>query len=120
VGRYDELPNLVGNPNTIAMRTDEKWFNTAAYQLPAFGTAGNANRSTNLFSDPLFNWDSAFIKRWPFGENESVEFRAEFFNILNLSTFDPPASFVNEPNFGVVNATRQNGREIQFALKFHF
>jgi Carboxypeptidase regulatory-like domain/TonB dependent receptor len=120
VGRYDELPNLVGNPNTIAKRTDVEWFNTAAYQMPVFGTAGNANRSTNPFSDPLFNWDSAFIKRWPFGENKSFEFRAEFFNIFNLSTFAPPASLVNDPNFGVVNSSRQNGREIQFALKFHF
>lgn len=120
VGRLDELPNLVGNPNAITRRTDEEWFNTAAYQMPAFGTAGNANRSTNVFSDPLVNWDSAFIKRWPFGETKSVEFRAEFFNILNLSAFDPPASLVNDPNFGVINATRQNGREIQFALKFHF
>ena len=120
VGRYDELPNLVGNPNAIAKRTDIQWFNTAAYQTPAFGTAGNANRSTNLFSDPLFNWDSAFIKRWPIGENKSVQLRVEFFNILNLSTFAPPYSLVNDPNFGLVNSTRQNGRQIQFALKLHF
>jgi hypothetical protein len=119
VGRYDEFPNLVGNPNAISRRTATEWFNTAAYQMPPYGTAGYAGRHA-LFSDPLLNWNSAFTKSWPFGENRSVEFRGEFFNFLNQSTFAPPQSLVNDANFGVVNSTRQNGRQIQFALKLHF
>jgi hypothetical protein len=119
VGRYDEFPNLVGNPNAIAKRTANEWFNTAAYQMPLYGTAGYAGRHA-LFSDPLLNWNSAFTKRWPFGETKSVELRSEFFNFLNQSTFAPPQSLVNDANFGVVNQTRQNGRQIQFALKLHF
>jgi hypothetical protein len=118
-GRFQEFPNLVGDPNAISRRTSTQWFNTAAYQMPAFGAAGDAGRH-GLFSDPLFNWDSAFIKRWPFGESRSVEFRAEFFDFLNLSTFAPPGSEVNDSNFGLVNSTRQGGRTIQFALKLHF
>ena len=119
VGRLDEFPNLVGDPNAISQRTPTKWFNTAAYQMPLFGTAGSAGRH-GLFSDPLLNWDSALMKRWPFGENRSVEFRGEFFNFLNQTTFAPPQSLINTSNFGVVNATRQNGRQIQFAIKIHF
>jgi len=119
VGRLDEFPNLVGNPNAIANRTPSQWFNTAAYQMPAYGTAGTAGRHA-LFSDPLLSWDSAFAKRWPFGESRSVEFRGEFFNFPNLTTFAPPHTLINDSNFGVVNSTRQNGRRIQFALKLHF
>jgi hypothetical protein len=119
VGRLDEFPDLVGNPNAISRRTPNQWFNTAAYQMPAYGTAGHAGRHA-LFSDPLLSWDSAFAKRWPFGESRSVEFRAEFFNFPNLTTFAPPRSLINDSDFGVVNATRQNGRRIQFALKVHF
>jgi len=118
-GRFDEFPNLVGNPNAISHRTATEWFNTAAYQMPAFGSAGDAGRH-GLFTDPLFNWDSAFMKRWPFGETRAMEFRAEFFNFLNGSTFAAPYSEVNDPNFGVVSGTRQGGRTIQFALKLHF
>ena len=119
VGRLMEFPNLVGNPYAISQRTPTQWFNTAAYQMPAYGTAGNAGRHA-LFSDPLLNWDSAFAKRWPFGENRSVEFRGEFFNFLNQHTFAPPASLINDSSFGVVNSTRQNGRQIQFAIKIHY
>jgi len=119
VGRLDEFPNLVGDPNAISPRTANEWFNTAAYQMPAYGTVGNANRHA-LFSDPLVNRNSAFTKKWSFGEARSVEFRAEFFNLLNQSTFAPPQSLTNDANFGVVNQTRQNGRQIQFGLKLHF
>jgi len=119
VGRLDDFPNLIGNPNAISKRTATEWFNTAAYQMPAYGTAGDAGKHA-LFSDPLLNWNSAFTKRWPFGETRSVEFRSEFFNFLNQSTFFAPGSLVNDANFGVVNQTRQNGRQIQFGLKLHF
>jgi hypothetical protein len=118
-GRYDEFPNLIGNPNAISHRTATEWFNTAAYQMGPFGTAGDAGKH-GLFSDPEINWDSAFMKRWPFGESRAVEFRAEFFDFLNASTFLPPYSAVNDPNFGVISGTRQGGRTIQFALKLHF
>ena len=111
VGRRDEFPDLVGDPNAISERTTQQWFNTAAYRMPRYGTAGHAGRHA-LFSDPLLNWDSAFTKRWPFGENRSVEFRGEFFNFLNATTFDPPRSLINDSDFGVVNSTRQNGRQI--------
>ena len=88
-GRLDQFPNLVSDPNAISNRTTAEWFNTAAYQIPTFGTLGDAGKHA-LFSDPLINWDSAFMKDFPYGESRSVEFRAEFFNFLNLSTFGPP------------------------------
>ncbi len=119
VGRLDEFPNWVGDPNAISKRTSTEWFNTAAYQMPLYGTAGDAGKHA-LFSDPLLNWNSAFTKSWPFGENKSVESRGEFFNILNQSTFAAPFSLINDPNFGEVNTTRQNGRQIQFGIKMHF
>jgi hypothetical protein len=119
VGRYNEFPDLVGNPNSIAKRTIYEWFNTAAYTTPAFGTAGSAGKYT-LYSDPEINWDSSVYKRWPFGEDRDVEFRAEFFDFLNSSTFNPPATLVGTPEFGTISSTRQGGRQIQFALKFHF
>ena len=79
--------------------------------MPTYGTAGYAGKHA-LFSDPLLSWNSAFSKRWPFGENRNVEFRGEFFNFPNLTTFAPPHSLINDSNFGVVNTTRQNGRQI--------
>ncbi|MGH9328389.1 MAG: TonB-dependent receptor [Terriglobia bacterium] len=118
-GRISEFPNLACNPETGFTRSAKEWFNTACYQLPQFGTQGNAGRHA-LFSDPIANWDSAIVKRWPLGENRNLEFRAEFFNFLNASTFDPPVSQFG-PELGTVSTTgRQPGRQVQFALKLHF
>jgi hypothetical protein len=121
LGRLDQFPNMVSDPNAISKRTAAKWFNTAAYQIPTFGTLGNAGKHA-LFSDPLINWDSAFMKRFPFGESRAVEFRTEFFDFLNLSTFAPPQEIdsSNSSSFGTVSTTRQGGRTIQFGLKLHF
>lgn len=121
LGRLDQFPNLVSDPNAIAQRTHAEWFNTAAYQIPTFGTLGNAGRHA-LFSDPLVNWDSAVMKSFPFGENRSMEFRTEFFDVLNLTTFAPPVDIDCSgcSSFGTVGNTRQNGRTIQFGLKLHF
>jgi hypothetical protein len=116
---YTEFPDLVANPNSISNRTASEWFNTAAYAVPPFGTRGNAGKHV-LYSDPEINWDSSIFKRFPFAESKDVEFRAEFFDFLNLSTFNPPGSLVGTPEFGTISGTRQGGRTIQFALKLHF
>jgi hypothetical protein len=77
---------------------------------------------TRRYADPLGDWDFALAKQWPLGkESRNIEFRAEFFNFLNASTFDPPNDLLGSPTFGEVSPTsRQGGRQIQFALKFHF
>src|SRR5207302_1222617 len=103
-------------------QTASAWFNTSCYQLPAFGTQGNAGRHA-VYSQGLKNWDAAVNKRWPLGENKSrsLQFRAEFFNALNGTTFDPAGVFFGTAGFGKVsNTVRQPGRQIQFALKLHF
>ncbi len=76
-----EFPNLIVNP---VIPTIQKWFNTSAYQLPAFGTRGNAGKHA-IYSDSLANWDTSLSKRWPLGskqaaagETRAIEFRSEF------------------------------------------
>jgi hypothetical protein len=118
--RYTEFPNLVCNPNSNFQPTTARWFNTSCYQLPAFGTRGDAGRH-GLYSQGLLNWDASASKEWPVAEKKLFQFRAEFFNAANGHTFDPPGIFFGSPTFGKVsNTTRQPGRQIQFALKFHF
>ena len=113
-----QFPNISFNP-TLNQPTIERWFDTSAYQLPVFGTRGNAGKHA-LFSDGQFNWDASLSKKWPFGKERNVEFRSEFFNLLNNHTFNSPGASFGSPTFGKVNGTRQKGRVIQFALKIHF
>jgi hypothetical protein len=59
-------------------------------------------------------------------ENFNVQFRAEFFNIMNRANFAPPVANLNIFNgdgtptggFGQLTATQTPERQIQFGLKF--
>jgi outer membrane receptor protein involved in Fe transport len=62
---------------------------SSALVAPAAGTLGTAGR--NIFRDSGYrNWDFSLTKNWKFGERFGTQFRAEFFNILNHSTFTNP------------------------------
>jgi Carboxypeptidase regulatory-like domain/TonB dependent receptor-like, beta-barrel len=54
---------------------------------PAPGTFGNMGR--NIFRGPSFReWDFSISKTWKFNERVHMQFRGEFFNILNHPNFD--------------------------------
>jgi len=61
---------------------------------PAFGTFGTAGR--NIFpSYPFRNWDMSVYKDWKIQERLTVQFRAEFFNVLNHPQFANPGGGPN-------------------------
>jgi hypothetical protein len=49
-----------------------------------------------------------------------LQFRAEFFNLTNTPTFAIPTTTVDTSAGGVVTATVNNPRQIQFGLKLNF
>jgi hypothetical protein len=53
-------------------------------------------------------------------ERTSLEFRAEAFNLMNTAVFGTPGTTVGTPTFGVVSATANTPRQLQFALKIKF
>jgi hypothetical protein len=58
-----------------------------ALTAPAPGTFGNMGR--NIFRGPAFReWDFSIAKIWKFNERVKMQFRGEFFNILNHPNFD--------------------------------
>jgi hypothetical protein len=80
-------------------------------------------------------WDLSLFKNFQLNERFRLEFRSEFFNILNHPNFNQPnfggngvvavsgsGNFTNA-SFGEIGSTRDNPldpREIQFALKLYF
>jgi hypothetical protein len=92
-----------------------------------FNLLGNSGR--NVLTGPgLSNLDFSvfknnYIKR--ISESFNIQFRAEFFNILNRANFQAPIDFSELidstgapiPGAGAVDATSTSAREIQFALK---
>lgn len=118
-GRNTEFPNVVGDPNAIAQRTPQHWFNTDAFAVPAPYTVGNAGRFV-VRADKFLNWDFSVFKKWPFQEKRSLELRGEFFNLFNNVNFGYPGGLLNTPQFGVVSSTRNSGRQTQLGMKLHF
>ena len=59
------------------------------------------------------------IKRTKVTELQAIEFRGEFFNLLNHAQFNNPSGNIGSPNFGAITTTR-DPRIIQFALKYLF
>jgi hypothetical protein len=111
--------NQVGDPH-LSNRSAGEWFNTAAYQVPTFGTFGNAGRNS-LRSQPYWDFTPSVIRRFPLWESLQFEFRAEAFNAFNHTVFDKPGGDLNNPSsFGVVTNTANYARELQLSGKIVF
>jgi hypothetical protein len=69
--------------------------NPAAFVAPRGLTFGNAGRNS-LNNPHRWNSDMALLKHIPFGERVSADFRAEAFNVFNVTQFriyDPTLGF---------------------------
>jgi hypothetical protein len=128
VGYYCSRPNLVGNPNAKPC-VPGTLFNTCAFaDNTALGTFGNAGR--NIIEGPGYKtWDTSLVKQFHVSEQKNLEFRAEFFNVLNHVNYlfgqfgaisaEPTPLELGQNGFGFPLAARAP-RQIQFALKFYF
>ena len=92
------------------------------YQVGYFGNLGQ-----NTLTGPgLVTFDFSVTKNFQLTEENRLQFRAEFFNLLNSANFALPAfrTFLSngnrDPNAGRITQTRTSAREIQFGLKFTF
>ncbi|MGB2888345.1 MAG: hypothetical protein WBC04_11660 [Candidatus Acidiferrales bacterium] len=91
--------------------------------MPANGTYGNVGRDT-LIGPGLAELDASLLKNTVLTERLKLQFRAEFFNILNSVNFNTPNTIVfasatsgASPTAGVITGTSTTSRQIQFALK---
>jgi hypothetical protein len=128
--RIPDLPNW--NPNfkgnavlgSDGFRKTGRYFDPNAFALPLPGTFGNVSRGA-LRGPGSYNVDSSLFKRVAVTEGLTLQFRAEFFNILNHANFDTPNPILysgTAPNAsaGVITETAGRERQIQFALKLLF
>ena len=86
-----------------------------------FGNSGVGN----ILGPGQFNWDMALSKTTKIFENQSIQFRAEFFNTFNHPQFalglgGQGLARNNSSQFGIIDSTSTNPRLIQFALKYIF
>ena len=97
------------------------------------GYLGGGNTTT--FGPGFHRFDFSTFKTFQFSERFSLQFRAEFFNIINHPNFNAPgfggngvvaisnSTNFNSSNFGEIGSTRDapyDPRQIQFALKLYY
>jgi hypothetical protein len=130
------------NPNfngSLHPKTTGQWFNPNAFIPPTVtfatatcgssttcGTYGNVSRDS-LVGPGLTDVDFSATKKTQLTERLGLQFRAEFFNILNHANFTSPNEVVFSsatsgvsPTAGVITATSTTSRQIQFGAKLEF
>jgi hypothetical protein len=108
---------VIGSPK-LAHPTRDEGFNTAAFQVPATGTYGNAGTSP-LYSMHVADADLSLFKNFPIREKMAVTFRAEVFNVFNIQNYGVPDS-PTDTTAGVITNNVTTPREIQLGLHLSF
>ncbi len=104
------------------------FLNPAAFSVNPAGTFGNVKKGA--FRGPGYaDWDASIGRMFPFSERTALQFRAEYFNILNHTNLGDPVTTLGG-TFGRITATTPQNvspaavtndpRIAQFSLKLIF
>jgi hypothetical protein len=115
------FPNRVKN-GSLPSPTISDWIDTTAFTSPALYTFGTAGRDI-LRGPGLWDLDWGLMKNFsvplPFGEHPHVQFRGDFFNILNHPNLALPNATTGSAAFGTITSASPS-RTIQLGLQFLF
>jgi len=101
-------------------RNMDRWFDTTAYANAGPYSFGNGSRTEpNLRNPGTFNFDSVLSRWQPIKERMRLQFRAEFYNILNHPNLGAPTTGITSSTFGVILAKNGN-RTMVMALRLEF
>jgi hypothetical protein len=117
----NQRPNLL-LPDAIYLdksgRPDTQYLNPAAFGQPVPGALGNLGRV--VLRLPLaWQFDMALARTFSFRESQSIEFRAEAYNVLNSFRPGTINTALTSAQFGRIR-TALAPRIMQFALKYLF
>jgi outer membrane receptor protein involved in Fe transport len=116
-------PDATCDPNENAPHTTDQWFNTACFVRRPVATTGDrpGNAGRNTIRGPGFaSTDLSLFKNVEFGGQRRIQIRVEAFNIFNQVRFNNPAAAISTPaTFGRISSA-QDGRVMQFGVKYLF
>lgn len=124
-GTPNQRPDVVGDPHLPSGRPKQEkilsWFNRAAFAHPATGQFGNVGRNA-LIGPSQAAANLGVFKSFPIPvmEGMRLQFRSEFFNVLNnVNLGNPNMNLTANQNMGRITSAG-GARVIQFALKLLF
>jgi hypothetical protein len=101
------------------------YFDPCAFSFADPQFFGSIGRNT-VIGPGLATVDFSLVKSFPLRENTNLQFRSEFFNILNRANFRNPSSSAFDGQArasntaGRITSTATTARQIQFGLKLTF
>jgi hypothetical protein len=113
-------PNVTGTATSQSTsQMINNYFAGYTFSVPSASSPfGNLGRDS--FRTPgLAQWDLAVNKSFRIRELASLQFRSEFFNVINHTNFGVPTASISSSAFGTIRTTYP-ARQIQFALKLIF
>ncbi|MPZ21032.1 MAG: hypothetical protein GEV06_24495 [Luteitalea sp.] len=120
-GRADAIGDgtLSGDERTI-----ERWFDAAAYAIPANGTFGNV-KPFSLEGPGRWVMDFGVYKEFgPWAGHQRLRFQATFINLFNHPAFGLPVADITSPAVGQILSTDNTegggGRTVQLGLRYTF
>jgi len=102
------------------------WFNPAAFSIPASSGAGTGfgNVVKGTLRGPNYtNWDASLVRTFRIYRETKMDFRAEYFNVLNHTVLGNPTvsnPIASSTTFGTIKSTGHDPRIAQFSLKYTF
>jgi hypothetical protein len=118
-GWYATRADAIGNAN-VDNPTIPRWFNPAAFTIPAQYTFGNSARNL-LFGPGQWKLDVGLHKDFRVSERGMLQFRAEAFNFPNHASFSNPAASLSSPGtIAKISSTSVDQRAVQFAARLSF
>jgi hypothetical protein len=87
--------------------------------------AGESGQRNNFRGPGFFGIDAGLSKVWNVGEEKTIRFSWEAFNVTNSVRFDAAGSLigqtlVNNTGFGIFNTQLTQPRVMQYSLRFVF
>ena len=117
----NQRPDLI-LPNAVYLDTSGRpgtqYLNAAAFGTPALGTLGNMGR-VNLKLPATWQFDVGLSRVFRFRETQTMEFRAEAFNVLNKFRTGAIDANLNSAQFGKIRNALYP-RIMQFTVKYLF
>ncbi len=122
-----QRPNqLVANPY-CATKTLNCWISASAFAAPATGTFGDSG-AYSLVGPAYFQVDISLSRKFPiWRDRQTLEVRADVFNIANRVNLSNPVSTLTAPNFGKITSditatgsASGDPRIIQLSMKYQF
>ena len=101
------------------------WLNNAAFSVPVIGAAGTGFGNVvkgSLRGPGISVWHAALVRSFHLVRETSLQFRAEYFNILNHTLLNNPGTgspLASSTSFGTITSSG-DPRIAQFALKYVF